>query len=141
MVAMTPSARIRSSLSGFARVPANMTKARAAAAAGVGQRLAEVARARGDHLRAGRQRGRVVIGTATLEAANRVQRLHLDDQAHAERRGQRFRNELRRGAEHRIDNPRRFSDAVEAQSVGHAAPCGLKLGRAIRCCSDVAPNQ
>src|ERR1019366_3492470 len=48
------------------------------------------------------------------KAANRVRRFHLDDQAHAKVRGQRFRNKLRRGAEYGIDDPCRRGHAIEA---------------------------
>jgi hypothetical protein len=72
-------------------------------AARVGHRLAEVAGAGAHQLPVARVAREEQLGAAALERADRVHRLDLEDQPHAQLVGQRLALELRRGEEHRID--------------------------------------
>ena len=117
-----PSARIRSILNGFAWTLVKTVGVGAVGAAGVGEGLAEVARARADEPGAGRERrADEPVGAAALERADRVERLDLHDELAAERGLERLRAELRRAQEDRVDRGGRLGDAG-AGEPGDATP-------------------
>src|SRR5947209_549763 len=83
-------------------------------ARGIGHSLSEVAR-RGAHQlgRIRRKPGHEVIGAASLEGTNRVYRLDLENQTHAERTAQLLAQELRSVQENRIDGVNCFLNPLE----------------------------
>src|SRR6266581_1933896 len=104
-------------------------KLETALARGIGHSLSEIA-GRGAHQlrRTRRKLGHEVIGAASLEGTNRVYRLDLENQTHAERAAQLLAQELRGVQENRIDgvngflNPRERKPGLENRMGSQSSP-------------------
>src|SRR5712692_3313464 len=89
-------------------------KLETALARGIGHSLSEIARRGAHQLRRTRRKlGHEVIGPASLEGTNRVYRLDLENQSHAERAAQLLAQELRSVQENRIDGVNCFLNPLE----------------------------
>src|SRR5712691_459174 len=96
------------------RVRGEDYKLETALARGIGHSLSEIA-GRGAHQlrRTRRKLGHEVIGAASLEGTNRVYRLDLENQTHAERTAQLLAQELGSVQENRIDGVNCFLNPLE----------------------------
>jgi hypothetical protein len=96
---------------------------------GEGHALAEVARRRADKMRPPRKRRHQIVRTASLEGADRIERLDFDHEPAIELTAQSLGEKLGRVEEHRIDHGSGRFDAFEGQPgcCAHAAILSSRL--------------
>ncbi len=95
---------------------------------GIGHRLAEIAGACGDEAFALTGAGNQIVGTATLEAPDRIHCLDFDHEAQAEERRQRFGDELGCVEEDGVDHAQGIPNVFELQPVRHGEERGHGRG-------------